>query len=60
MNLEDQDSFTQIDEFTQKHHGKWIFIHLSYDLKNSIEIRLSEHQDPIGFPLMTLFVPGIW
>jgi para-aminobenzoate synthetase component 1 len=58
MNLEDQDSFTQIDEFTQKHHGKWIFIHLSYDLKNSIEIRLkSEHQDPIGFPLMTLFVP---
>lgn len=58
MDLEDPSSLTQIDEFTQKHLGKWIFVHFSYDLKNCIEKRLkSEHQDPIGFPLMTLFVP---
>ena len=37
MDLEDTSSLTQIDEFIQKHHGKWIFIHLSYELKNSME-----------------------
>lgn len=51
-------SLEKMDEFIKKHSGKWIFSHLSYDLKNSVEKRLkSEHQDPIGFPLMTLFVP---
>lgn len=58
MDLTTNFSISQIDEFTEKHRGKWIFIHLSYDLKNSIEKRLkSDHQDAIGFPLMTLFVP---
>ncbi|MFN0189427.1 MAG: anthranilate synthase component I family protein [Bacteroidia bacterium] len=58
INLDYSYSLSQIDDFKEKHHGKWIFCHLSYDLKNCIEKRLkSEHPDPIGFPLMTLFVP---
>jgi para-aminobenzoate synthetase component 1 len=58
MDLEENCSLTQIDEFIEKHSGKWIFIHLAYDLKNSVEKRLkSEHPDSIGFPLMSLFVP---
>ncbi|MBK9639335.1 MAG: anthranilate synthase component I family protein [Bacteroidetes bacterium] len=58
MDLEMQFSMSQIDEFIEKHRGKWIFSHLSYDLKNNLEKRLkSDHPDPIGFPLMTLFVP---
>ncbi len=58
LDIEVNSTLDQINEFKDKHQGKWIFIHIAYDLKNSIEKRLkSEHQDPIGFPLMTLFVP---
>ena len=58
LEIEENSTLDQIDEFKEKHQGKWIFIHIAYDLKNSIEKRLtSEHQDPIEFPLMTLFVP---
>jgi para-aminobenzoate synthetase component I len=48
----------QIDHFIEKHKGKWIFSHLNYDFKNTIEKRLRSHHDnPIDFPLITLFVP---
>lgn len=51
-------SFDQIDNFIEKHKGKWIFSHLNYDLKNDIENRLqSHHKDPIEFPVLTFFVP---
>ena len=58
LDIEDNCSIVEIDEFIEKHRGKWIFSHLSYDFKNCVEKRLkSDHQDPIGFPVMTLFVP---
>lgn len=51
-------TFDQIDNFIEKHRGKWIFSHLNYDIKNNIENRLqSNHIDPIAFPLLTFIVP---
>jgi para-aminobenzoate synthetase component I len=37
----------------------WIFGHLSYDLKNEIEILQSEHHDSIQFPDLFFFVPKV-
>lgn len=50
--------FADIQEFTAKNKGQWIFGHLNYDIKNSVEPSLSSNQpDSIGFPAFRLFVP---
>lgn len=37
--------------------GDWLFGHLSYDLKNEIEVLSSGHPDNIEFPLISFFRP---
>ena len=45
--------------FSDKNKGKWIFGHLSYDLKNQVENLSSDNPDNIGFPLLHFFVPEV-
>jgi para-aminobenzoate synthetase component I len=45
--------------FIEKHQGRWIFGHLSYDLKNEIEGLRSTQPDYIGFPDLFFFLPEI-
>lgn len=52
------DNFLRLREFSNTHKD-WIFGHLSYDLKNEIELLKSEHPDGIGFPDCYFFVPEI-
>lgn len=44
---------------SRKNKGKWLFGHLSYDLKNQVEKLSSGHPDHIGFPLLHFFVPEV-
>lgn len=46
-------------EKLQAESGDWLFGHLAYDLKNSIEPLQSDHTDTIGFPDLYFFVPEI-
>ena len=48
-----------LSEFKKKYEDKWIFGHLSYDLKNEIEGLQSVHPDYIGFPDLFFFLPEI-
>ena len=48
--------FESLESFVGKSRD-WIFGHLGYDLKNSIEALRSEHPDRIKFPLYNFFVP---
>lgn len=43
--------------FIDKHNGEYIFVALSYDLKNDIENLTSENSDGIKFPKAILWVP---
>lgn len=46
------------DEFLNRNRGKWIFVQLNYDLKNSLHKRLfSNHPKSTDFPPLILFVP---
>ncbi|MBN8701602.1 MAG: aminodeoxychorismate synthase component I [Bacteroidetes bacterium] len=47
----------ELDVFTQKHKGKWLFGCISYDIKNEIEKLESENYDGLEFPLIHFFVP---
>jgi para-aminobenzoate synthetase component I len=47
-----------LDEFVQS-AGDWLFGHISYDLKNTLDSLRSRHADKIGFPLLQFFVPQI-
>lgn len=49
--------FEPLDAFLQKHQGKYIFLLLSYDLKNEIEVLTSKNTDGIKFPLAILWAP---
>ncbi len=40
-----------------RQNDDWIFGHINYDIKNSIEPLQSNHPDPIGFPDLFFFVP---
>ena len=51
-------SFHDIDDFINKNKD-WIFGHISYDLKNEIEILTSENHDGIEFPAFHFFIPEI-
>ncbi|MFY8021083.1 MAG: anthranilate synthase component I family protein [Bacteroidia bacterium] len=50
-------AFDQLESFIQENKGQYIFLFLSYDLKNEIEHLFSAHLDPIGFPALTAIVP---
>ena len=50
----------ELQIFLDKNKSNWCFGHLNYDLKNDIEQRLtSHHEDPIGFPILSFFIPEI-
>lgn len=48
-----------LHDFIQTHQGRWMFGHLSYDLKNELENLSSNHPDKIGFPDYFFFEPEI-
>jgi len=52
----EQKPFEKLYTFWKKNHD-WLFGHLSYDLKNSIEKLSSNHPDYIGFPELFFFQP---
>lgn len=53
----DVDAFSELDLFLKKHHNKYVFCALSYDLKNELEALTSTHENPIQFPKLIAFVP---
>lgn len=57
LRFEENNSFFQIQEFIDVHSGKYIFMNLSYDLKNKIEILESNNIDYSDFPLATFWAP---
>ncbi len=46
----------QLDQFTDA-NADWLFGHISYDLKNELELLQSAHTDHIGFPDIFFFQP---
>lgn len=52
-------SLTQLQDFIYSMKNKWLFGHLSYDLKNQLESLSSNHPDLIQFPELFLFEPLI-
>ena len=50
-------SLDQIDVFIEKRQNKFIFMCLSYDLKNQIENLGSENRDSTSFPDLVLWCP---
>lgn len=52
-------AWEELKLFYERNKGRWVFGHLSYDLKNQVENLTSGHRDRIGFPLMHFFVPEI-
>lgn len=53
-------SLNGLQQFVDENKGKWLFGHLSYDLKNEIEAGLfSNHPDGIQFPDAHFFVPNV-
>ncbi len=52
-------SLEQLQQFIDKHKGRWLFGFLSYDLKNEIENLTSKHTDKLNFPSLHFFVPQI-
>ncbi len=58
INIPAGNAFNLLKDFHQKHLD-WIFGHLSYDLKNEIEVLTSELPDYIGFPDLHFFVPEV-
>ena len=54
-----ENAWEQLKVFLNENKGKWIFGHLTYDLKNEIENLTSSHPDHIAFPSISFFVPEI-
>ncbi len=53
------ENICEADRFLASNKGRWIFGHLSYELHQAFYNLHASKPDPIGFPLMTLFVPQI-
>ena len=55
-----ENPLAELQSFLDLNKSNWYFGHLNYDLKNNIESRLiSTHNDPIGFPVLSFFIPEI-
>jgi para-aminobenzoate synthetase component I len=52
-----KNAFEQLQSFYAVQKGEWLFGHLGYDLKNSVEKLESAHKDEIGFADAHFFVP---
>jgi len=57
LNCKAGNAFEKLDQFCRKHTGKWLFGHLSYDLKQETEHIRSSHPEKIGFEDLSFFVP---
>ena len=57
LRFDENNSLLQMQEFINVHSGKYIFMNLSYDLKNKIEKLTSTNIDYSNFPLATFWVP---
>lgn len=53
-----QNYFSELKAAFRKHED-WLFGHLSYDLKNSLENLNTQHQDTIGYSPMLFYIPKI-
>jgi para-aminobenzoate synthetase component 1 len=55
--LEDEalNIFKEIDQFISDNQGKYIFLAISYDLKNHIENLESKNEDSVDFPLLKMW-----
>ena len=49
----------ETDAFLNKHKGKYIFLALSYDIKNQIEKLESDNSDEIEFPDALIWCPDV-
>jgi para-aminobenzoate synthetase component 1 len=52
-------SLDSIQDFIDSNAGKYVFLLLSYDLKNSIEDLDSNNFDGVGFPVAALWTPSV-
>ena len=50
---------TQLQEYLKEKQNRWLFGHLSYDLKNGLEALSSHHHDHIQFPEIFFFEPSV-
>jgi len=57
--VQEGQDLTGLDDFVSRGGGDWLFGHISYDLKNSLEDLSSRHVEKIGFPILQFFVPEI-
>lgn len=57
ISLSSGNALIQLQEFIDNSHGKWLFGHIGYDLKNELEGLSSDHPDHIGFPDLFFFEP---
>ena len=52
-----QQDLIELDKFIENHRGKWIFGHMSYELKDLLEPGLTSNNPAhVGFPLLSFFV----
>lgn len=52
-----QDRLEHMEAFLNEHHGKWMMVALSYELKDLIEDLRTSYRDPVGFPAAHIYVP---
>lgn len=57
INCKAGNAFERLNQFRKQHTGKWLFGHLSYDLKQETEHIPSSHTEEIGFQDLCFFVP---
>ncbi|MBL7923030.1 MAG: anthranilate synthase component I family protein [Bacteroidia bacterium] len=58
INISGAGDFLLLDAFLERNKGRWIFAHLSYELKDLFEKKLhSRHRDAAGFAMAGFFVP---
>lgn len=55
--LLDTARLSEIEDFVSMHAGEWIFLTLSYDLKQDIHQLPSAHEDPTAYPDVVLMIP---
>lgn len=57
LSRSDTGRLDEMQAFIDAHRGKWMIIALSYELKDHIERLTTSHQDPVGFPMVHIYVP---
>lgn len=58
LNVENN-SLQQLQKFITQHQKKWIFGHVSFEVKDEIYNTTSKHENKVNFPLLYFFIPEI-